>query len=103
MIEFLLLVNYRKEGARAIQERPDLQETTGQLCRSCGVELKEFKLILGSYHVLLCCETNDTRSISRLVRTWKAKEEVEIEVLLVFPRDEYLRLLSAPQSVPETV
>jgi uncharacterized protein with GYD domain len=103
MIEFLLLVNYRKEGARAIQDRPDLRESAAHLCTSCGVELKEFKLILGSYHVFLCCETGDTGSISRLVRTWKAKEEVEIEVLLAFPRDEYLRLLSAPQSVPETV
>ena len=101
-MEFLLLINYRKEGARAIQERPDLQEVTGRLCKSCGVEMKEFKLVLGSFHVFLCCETDDTRSISRLIRIWKARDDVEIEVLLVFPREEYLRLLTAPHSVPQT-
>jgi uncharacterized protein with GYD domain len=57
---------------------------------------------LGSYHISLTCETDDTHAISQLVKTWKAKEEVEIEVLLVFPRDEYLRLLKAPELVPET-
>lgn len=101
-MEFLLLVNYRKEGARAIQERPDLHEVTGRLCGSCGVEMKEFKLVLGSFHVFLCCETDDTRSISRLIRVWKSREDVEIEVLLAFPREEYLRLLTAPHSVPQT-
>lgn len=102
MVEFLLLINDRKRGARAFQDKPDLQEIVARLCSSCGVEVKEIKLLFGSYHVFLSCEANDERSIAQLVRAWKAKEDVEIEVLLVFSRDEYLRLLKTPKSVPET-
>jgi uncharacterized protein with GYD domain len=73
----------------------DPRETDEVLCRSFGVELKEIMLTFGAFHLLVFCESPDTQSIAKLVRAWEKREDVEIQTLIVYSRDEYLRLLSA--------
>jgi uncharacterized protein with GYD domain len=92
-LEFSILVKYRS-GARAFERTPDPYKVAEGLCRSCGVELKEVKLTFGSVHLMLFCEAPEVQRISKLVGFWEDREDVQIQVLMVLSRDEYLRLLS---------
>ena len=95
MPEFVVLLDHETRGALVIEQDPALRQMAGEWCASSGVQLKQFKLLFGSYQAMMVCEAPTYQTISELARSAKALGDFRVNILLSFREEEYRSLLAA--------
>jgi uncharacterized protein with GYD domain len=96
MTEFLVLLAHRKTGPFGVSQKPIDRELALRWCASCKVELKDFKLLFGSYQAMLVCEAPRFPTMAQLVRS-AGLAKYRAEILLTFSEKDYQRILTSMQ------
>ena len=96
MTEFIVLLAHTKTGAFGFPQKPIDRELALKWCASCKVELKDFKLLVGSYQAMLVCEAPRFPTMGQLARS-AGLSKYRAEILLTFSQKDYQRVLTLMQ------
>lgn len=96
MTEFIVLLAHKKSGSFGVPQKPIDRELAIRWCSSCKVQLKDFKLLFGSYQAMLVCEAPRFPTMAQLARS-AGLTKYRAEILLSFSEKDYQRVLTSMQ------
>ncbi|MGQ0662406.1 MAG: GYD domain-containing protein [Pseudomonadota bacterium] len=95
MAKYIVLANYTDQGIRNIKESPKRMDSAKELAKTCGVEIKDVSLTIGSHDLVFVMEAPDDRTLTRFVLTLTARGNVRTNTLKAFPEPEYRALIKS--------
>lgn len=98
MTEFIVLLAHKTNGVQPAQHKPATRELARKWCSSCKIELKQFKMLVGSYQAMMVCEAARFPTMAQFARS-TALGDYRAEILLSFSEKDYRRVLTAMQPV----
>ena len=93
MPTYIHLVKFTEQGMRNIRESPDRLDANRQHIASLGGKITGYYLTTGHYDVVVTLEypNDEVAMISKLKS--ESKGSVRMELLRVFPEEEYRRII----------
>ena len=92
---YIVLANYTQQGITNIKESPDRVNAARELARTCGAEMKDFKMTLGAYDMLATVEAPNDQAVAKFVIALGSLGNVRTTTLKAFTEQEYREIIQA--------
>ena len=93
MPTYILLMHYTDQGIRDVKESPQRVDTTREIARKVGAELKDVYLTMGNYDFVIPVEAPDDQAIAKLALSLGALGNVRTTTLKAFSEAEFRELV----------
>ena len=93
MPTYINLIHFTEQGIRDIKESPKRLDASREHIATLGGKIIGYYLAMGQYDVVVIVEyPSDEVAVASKLRT-ESKGSVRVEMLRVFPEDEYRRII----------
>ena len=89
MSTYIMLVNYTDQGIANVKSSPKRADAARFLAKSCGAELKDVYLTLGTYDLVLRVEAAEDEAVARFALALDSLGNVRSLTMKAFPEEQY--------------
>ena len=93
MSTYIMLINYTDKGIQNIKSSPKRADAAKFLARSCGAELKELYLTLGTYDLVAIVEASEDDAVARFSLSLDSIGNVRSFTMKAFGEQEYRNII----------
>jgi uncharacterized protein with GYD domain len=94
MPTYMTLINYTQKGVENMKESPKRLDTTKELFKSMGAEIKAYYLAMGRYDAVIIAEGPDDETATKLAITIGSAGAIRTQTFRVFTEKEYRKIIS---------
>lgn len=95
MPTYIILMNYTDQGIRNIKDSPKRADAARVLARTCGAEIKDLFLTIGSYDLVATAEAPDDEAVTKFALAVGSLGNVRTTTLKAFNEQEYRNIIES--------
>ncbi|MEQ8357074.1 MAG: GYD domain-containing protein [Kiloniellaceae bacterium] len=93
MPTYIMLINFTDQGIRNIKSSPKRADTARFLAKSCGAEVKNIYLTLGTYDLVATVEAPADEAVAKFSLALDSIGNVRSIAMKAFSEDEYRKII----------
>ena len=93
MSTYIALVNYTQQGIANIKESVDRANAARDLARTCGAEMRDFYMTLGTYDIVAILEAPNDEAVAKFALALGALGNVRTTTLKAFTEPEFREII----------
>ncbi len=95
MATYIMLMSYTDQGIRNIKSSPKRADAARFMAKSCGAEVKDIYLTLGTYDLILTVEAAEDEAVARFSLALASIGNVRATTLKAFSEEQYRQIIEA--------
>lgn len=93
MSTYIALVNYTQQGIANIKESVDRANAARDLARTCGAEMRDFYMTLGTYDIVAILEAPNDEAVAKFALALGSLGNVRTTTLKAFTEPEFREII----------
>ena len=95
MATYIMLMSYTDQGIRNVKSSPKRADAARFMAKSCGAEVKDIYLTLGTYDLILTVEAAEDEAVARFSLALASIGNVRATTLKAFSEEQYRQIIEA--------
>ncbi len=95
MATYIMLMSYTDQGIRNVKSSPKRADAARFMAKSCGAEVKDIYLTLGTYDLILTVEAAEDEAVARFSLALASIGNGRATTLKAFSEEQYRQIIEA--------
>ncbi len=95
MATYIMLMSYTDQGIRNVKSSPKRADAARFMAKSCGAEVKDIYLTLGTYDLILTVEAAEDEAVARFSLALASIGNVRAITLKAFTEEQYRQIIES--------
>lgn len=93
MADYVLLLNFTKQGMEKIKESPNRYKAWKKMAEQAGVKIKAHYVVLGQFDIVEIIEAPNDETVAKLSLQLGALGNVRAQTLRAFTEDQFVEMV----------